>query len=311
MGISDKQSGRCMLKVGRGFFLEFFMSPISLDQEQQIRQVLRDCGQQAERMADKDFDVFEKGPEDYVTNIDASLDHQLGHAFSILFPEDGVISEENVQSRSRFQAAYPRLWCIDPLDGTEDFIHRKRDYAVMVGLLQDYEPIAGWIYAPAYDRVYYGGQSWGVFQAIADQPGQPVALAAPDSFVNRCPIVIGTRDYARYGAAIAQQIPDAHFYSLGSFGLKVMEVVLGRAALYLYFNGRVKLWDTTGPLALARAAGLICCDLQGQQIDFSPSALYTETLTHKQPIVIGWPHYMTTFLPKLQQAVQQVQQEVV
>jgi 3'(2'), 5'-bisphosphate nucleotidase len=281
------------------------MMPIPPNLEQQIRQVLRDCGLQAEQMAKKGFEVSQKGPEDYVTSIDAALDRQLLTAFSLLFPEDGVITEENAESRRQFQADYARLWCIDPLDGTEEFIQKQREYAVMVGLLQDYQPIAGWIYSPTEAVLYYGGPTWGLFQTLADQP--PTALLpvpAPVPSPTCCPIIIGHRDQTRYGAAIARQIPAAQFYCLGSFGLKVMEVVLGRAGLYLYFNGRVKLWDTTGPLALAQTAGLVCCDLEGNSIGFSPATVDSGTLVHHQPIIVGWHHYVEQFLPRIRQAVE-------
>ncbi|WP_421658611.1 3'(2'),5'-bisphosphate nucleotidase CysQ family protein [Leptothermofonsia sp. ETS-13] len=281
------------------------MPPISPEQEQQIRQVLQYCGQQAEQMATTQFEVFQKGPNDYVTSIDAALDEKLSAVFTELFPRDGVITEENAESRKKFDGGYSRLWCIDPLDGTEDFIHGKRDYAVMVGLLQNYQPIAGWVGAPAYELIYHGGPDWGLFQSVAGHPPEPLIRAKPaPPSQGFCPVVIGNRDRRNFGAAIAQQIPTAQFYSLGSFGLKVMEVVLGRAGLYLYFNGRVKVWDTTGPLAIAKAAGLICCDLQGYPLRSTPDAINSETLAHKQSIVIGWPHYVEPLLPKLQAAVE-------
>ncbi|MEB3337812.1 MAG: inositol monophosphatase family protein, partial [Leptolyngbyaceae bacterium] len=109
-----------------------------------------------------------------------------------------------------------------------------------------------------------------------------------------------------YGAAIAQVIPGVTFRSLGSFGLKVIEVMCGRAGLYLYFNGRVKLWDTTGPLALAHAAGLVCCDLAGEPIRFTPDALDLDTLAHKQSIVIGWPSYVEALRPKVAEVLASV-----
>ncbi|XHX78097.1 MAG: 3'(2'),5'-bisphosphate nucleotidase CysQ [Stenomitos frigidus ULC029] len=287
------------------------MNPISPDLDRSIRQLLRSCGQYAKQMADSQFEVFEKGPDDYVTSIDAALDQKLAAAFTTMFPEDGVITEEDAQSRQRFHASYSRLWCIDPIDGTEDFIHRKRDYAVMVGLLQNQQPIAGWLYAPAYDQLYYGGPDWGLFQAAADaQPETLIATEPAPPTTGFCPVLIGHRDQAQFGSAIAQLIPEAQFYSLGSFGLKVVDVVLGRAGLYLYFNGRVKLWDTVGPLALAKAAGLVCCDLEGRSLGFSPDDVNGETLAHNQPILVGWSDYIERLRPKLKAAVEAVAQNL-
>jgi 3'(2'), 5'-bisphosphate nucleotidase len=75
-----------------------------------------------------------------------------------------------------------------------------------------------------------------------------------------------------------------------------MEVVEGRASAYIYLNRRVKLWDTVGPLAIARAAGLVCCDLQGLEIGFGYDDINPENLTHNQLIVIGWQSFIDEYL---------------
>ena len=276
----------------------------SPDRDQKIRSILRECGQQAQQLAAKPFEVSEKGPNDYVTSIDQYLDEQLSAAFYALFPEDGIITEENAASKAAYRANYQHLWCIDPLDGTEEFIRGKLHYAVMLGLLRDSEPVAGWIYAPAFDRMYFGGKDWGLFQTAGFETPQPLRPIEPPALTaENCKIVLGDKDQKNYGRAIAEIIPGAEFYSLGSFGLKVLEVILGRAGLYLYLNGRVKVWDTAGPLALAKAAGLVCCDLQGQPLRWTPDAIVPDTLAHSQPIAIGWPDYIEPLLEKVQRAV--------
>lgn len=283
------------------------MLPISPTLDQQIRQAMRGCGQQALEMAKSGFEVTQKGPEDYVTSIDKALDVQLAAAFSGLFPGDRIITEENAQSRTQFDLGQRRMWCIDPIDGTEDFINGRIHYAVMAGALQGNQAQAGWIYAPVADQMYCGGANWGVFQAAGDRELLPIALHAPAPPRNGfCPVLIGYRDRKHYGEAISQQLPAVQFYSVGSFGLKVMEVVQGRAGLYMYFNGRVKLWDTVGPLAIAQAAGLTCCDLQGNPIRFDAAAIDLATLAHKQTILIGWDSYLDALLPKLQIAIASV-----
>jgi 3'(2'), 5'-bisphosphate nucleotidase len=280
------------------------MNPISLELDRQIRQTIRHCGLQIAQMAGKEFEIFEKGPEDYVTTIDKALDAQLSAAFAHLFPNDGVITEEDFQSRQKLYQVYSRLWCIDPIDGTEDFIQGRSHYSVMVGLLENYQPIAGWIYAPPSDQLYYGGVNWGLFQTTGNEAPVPLAIAPPSFSTDPCRLMIGHRDQTRYGEAIVRQIPNAEFHCIGSFGLKVVEVITGRAGLYLYLNGRVKLWDTTGPLALAKAAGLTCCTLEGDPIQFSPDAIDPNTFAHCQSIVIGWSDYVEALRPKLELAVE-------
>lgn len=280
------------------------MQPFSPDLDAQIRQVIRACGQQAEALSKQAFQVSEKGPEDYVTSVDRALDSQLSIAFGEMFAQDGIVTEENIQSRQAFYENYDRLWLIDPLDGTEDFIHGRSGYAVMVGSLEKAQPTAGWIYAPAQDHLFYGGPGWGLFQTIADRPPQALQPIAPPPLTETsCPVILGDRDRANFGQIISQQIPEIQFYSLGSFGLKVIELILGRAGLYVYLNRRVKLWDTTAPLALAQVAGLVCCDLAGQPLSFQPDEIDPDTLAHKQPILIGWSNYMEALRPRIAAAI--------
>lgn len=285
------------------------MFPIAAQSNLAVREVIRRCGLKAEQMASHgNFEVMEKGHQDYVTSIDTALDAELFATFSSLFTTDGVITEENVRSRQQFHANYARLWCIDPLDGTEDFIYGKRNYAVMVGLLEHYQPRAGWIYAPGRDQLYFGGMNWGLFQTTGDREPVLLPVAPPRLPPSPLRMMIGHRDQTRYGAAIAQSFPDIQFQFMGSFGLKVLEVILGHADVYLYLNRRVKVWDTVGPLALARAAGLTCCSLEGEPIRFIPSALDLATLAHKQAILIGHPQVIADLRPQLVSAIHTISQ---
>ncbi|MDB9525151.1 inositol monophosphatase family protein [Oscillatoria sp. CS-180] len=278
------------------------MPPLSVDENTQILQTLLHSGHQARQAALETFDVFEKGHEDYVTTVDRALDRYLSQAFATQFPADGIITEENQSSAAQFLTAYRRLWVIDPIDGTEDFINRGQHYSVMVGLLENDQPQAGWVYAPAQDRLYWGGPEWGLFQRGSD--GKTVSLhPCPQKLGDRSILLLGDRDQRRFGNAISDRIPKLTFNSIGSFGLKVLEVIKGQAGLYVYLNGRVKLWDTTGPLALAAAAGLTCCDLDGFPIRFSINNVYPHTLIHRQPMLIGWPEYVKALRPQIRQAV--------
>jgi 3'(2'), 5'-bisphosphate nucleotidase len=280
------------------------MNHLSSEQLDKVAWIVHHYGRQVISMASQEFQVLQKGVDDYVTSVDHWLDEQLSREIEALFPQDGLITEENTPSRQAFQQTYQRLWLVDPLDGTDDFIHRKKHYAVMVGTLEEHQPQAGWIYAPAFDHLYYGRVGQGLFQMQGDRPALSlVPLEPPPPSPYFCPILIGPKDQRQYGQAIQQEVPQAQFRTIGSFGLKVMEVICGRAGLYLYCNRRVKLWDTTAPIALAQAAGLVCCDLAGNPLDFSSTGVDAETLVHHQTMVIGWPSYVETLRSHLWQAI--------
>lgn len=273
-----------------------------------IRQLMTTCGDYAYEQSRQGFQVFEKGTDDYVTTVDRTLDQRLLAGFQALFPNDGVITEENCATVQQFNQTYPRLWFIDPIDGTDDFIQGRPHYAVMVGQLVDGQPRAGWIYAPAHGDLYWGGPGQGLFYQHRDRPPEALVPVEPrmDDPLGWS-MVIGDKDRRRFGEAIANHIPNVNFMELGSFGLKVLAVIQGHAGLYVYLNGRVKLWDTTGPLALAQAAGLTCCDLEGQPLHFTAPHVDPTTVVHRQPILIGWPRYVDRFRSLIQKAVDEVQ----
>ena len=194
---------------------------------------------------------------------------------------------------------YRRLWCIDPIDGTSDLIAGKPGYALMIGLLEGGEPQAGWVYAPALDTLYFGDKETGKIYRSIGAMTEEILIAPPQPL--QMQIILSPKDDRAYGAQIRQVFPDAQFYSMGSFGLKIMEVILGKSALYFYLNRRVKVWDTVAPLALAQIAGLVCCDLQGNPIGYD--AVDPHTLAHLQVMIIGWQEVIDRYLSQLGQVL--------
>ncbi|MEI6427124.1 MAG: inositol monophosphatase family protein [Pseudanabaena sp. ELA607] len=289
------------------------MSSLSAATIAQIHHCIYEAGQVALQMSSQGFDVTSKGWDDYVTNVDKHLDQLLREQFQQWFPNDAVISEENPHSVKLWHSHQGRFWFIDPIDGTSDFIQGHKFYAVMVGALDYFnglpQAVMGWIYAPASGSFYGGGvdlaTSQSVYRLESDtaSPSQliPQAITPQAPTMDQPKIVLSHKDALVYGDSIRSVIDGVSFYNLGSFGLKVMEVVLGRANAYIYLNRRVKLWDTVGPLAIARAAGLRCCDLSGEEISFAKSAIDPESLGHEQVVIVGWPEFLAAYLPQLQE----------
>jgi 3'(2'), 5'-bisphosphate nucleotidase len=259
-----------------------------------IAKVIEAAGRKAEKMRQAGLQVDQKGPGDFVTQVDRTLDRELSAAFYDMFPQDVVISEENSESVGRFGQGEQRFWCIDPVDGTRDFIETGRNYSVMVGALQGGEAQAGWVYEAEADRMYFGGWGWGLYYKEGDRTRD----CYPQPPMQPGRVIVGDADRDNYGAQLQDVLPEIEIWNRpGSFGLKIIDVVLGRAEALLYFNRRVKLWDTVGPMALARQAGLRICDLTGAPLSFSD--LDPNTLGHRQAIILGWPHAVENYLLRL------------
>jgi 3'-Phosphoadenosine 5'-phosphosulfate (PAPS) 3'-phosphatase len=129
-----------------------------------VAHLVRLAGQRSLELRQQGFHVTQKGFDDYVTNVDQELDRWLSSEIRQLFPNHSVISEENPRSFLDWGQRQRGYWLIDPIDGTEDFIHNKGSYAVMAGLLENGLPQLGFIYAPVREMLYAGG-------TIADKLG--------------------------------------------------------------------------------------------------------------------------------------------
>jgi len=282
---------------------------MNAETQTQICQFIREAGQKAIALRASGFQVDEKGFDDYVTDVDRALDRLLSEQFQAWFPDDIVISEENSRSQEIWRKESQinkKFWFIDPIDGTDDFIHDREFYSVMVGVLEAFQPVLGWVYAPKSDRLYFGGNAINGLFTVTNGNVPEVLYPHEPIGENRDRIIVSKKDDLAYGDAIRAAVPNVEFYTLGSFGLKVMEVVEGRASAYIYLNRRVKLWDTVGPLAIARAAGLVCCDLQGREIGFDYDDINPENLTHKQLIVIGWQNFIDEYLEAIALNLRQI-----
>jgi 3'(2'), 5'-bisphosphate nucleotidase len=267
----------------------------------QIRTFIRQVGLEAKQLRQSQFEVIQKGHLDYVTTVDRIIDERCRNQFQAWFPHDGVITEENPDSMQIWQQyqRQGRMWLIDPIDGTDEFIAGGENYAVMVGLLENNQPTMGWIYAPELDLMFYGGAAiGGLFTQSGDN--YPIQLIPQTPTLrDRHRLLIGDKDQRKYGETIQNLVPNIEFYNMGGFGLKVMEVLMGKTELYFYLNRRVKLWDTVAPMAMTKFAGITTCDLDGGVIQFEPKVIDPSNLAHYQDMVVGWSQYVDLYLPKL------------
>lgn len=82
---------------------------------------------------------------------------------SILYP---IVSEENKAIPYAERKGYERLWIVDPLDGTKEFIKRNGEFTVNIALIENGRSILGVIYAPAMDLTYWAVDGIGSFKEV-------------------------------------------------------------------------------------------------------------------------------------------------
>src|SRR5215472_54633 len=100
-----------------------------------------------------------KAPGDPVTIADRRASEFIVDEIRRLFPSDGILSEEMADDPSRIYQS--RVWMIDPMDGTREFIAGRDDFAVMIGLVVNGTPQLGVVYQPSTDKMYYAAAGFG------------------------------------------------------------------------------------------------------------------------------------------------------
>ncbi len=157
------------------------------------------------------------------------------------------------------------LWCVDPIDGTTNFVNGIPYFAVSVALIRDGRPQFGVVYDPVADEAFSAARNQGAFLN-----GHSLPLS---NSVNRLRDAVASVDLKRLPASLAHTLattpPYASQRNFGACTLEWCYVAAGRFNTYLH--GGQKLWDfAAGSLILEEAGGL-CCTLEGLPFWDAPS----------------------------------------
>jgi 3'(2'), 5'-bisphosphate nucleotidase len=165
-------------------------------------------------------------------------------------PGDIVFSEEAVDDPRRLTA--DRVWIVDPLDGTREYGEVPRhDWAVHVALWEGGDLTAAAVALPGLDEVLLTEPA----PVLPAHDGGPLRVAVSRS-----------RPPAE-ASAVAEAL-GAELVPLGSAGYKTVAVARGEVDAYVHSGGQYQ-WDSAAPVAIARAAGLTTCRLDGSPLVYN------------------------------------------
>lgn len=112
-----------------------------------VAQVAREAGALAFARWRTDVESWSKADASPACEIDLAVDRMLRARLSAIAPDAGWLSEETADSADRLTRS--RVWVIDPIDGTRDYLRGRRGWAVSIALVEDGEPVLGVLDAPA------------------------------------------------------------------------------------------------------------------------------------------------------------------
>ncbi len=191
---------------------------------------------------------------DLVTNLDKQVQEQLTEKILSRYPDDVIYGEE---SDDRLPLKEGKVWVIDPIDGTANFVAQKADFAVLLAYFEEGVGQFGLIYDVMADKLYHGG---GQFPVYENDRLLPVAVDKP---LTQSLIGINTGLYAQNisGLAdLANQMLGTRSY--GSAGLSFSHVLSGRLLIHVSY---LFPWDYAAAAILGQSLGYSLIGLDGQE----------------------------------------------
>lgn len=209
-----------------------------------------------------------KTDESPLTLADEASHTIIEQGLQALTPGIPILSEEGADIPFGQRRDWESFWCVDPLDGTKEFIRRNGEFTVNIALVQDRQPVLGVIYVPVTGTLYYGGPGMGSFKRTSDGQTSPIRVAADEAEW----VAVGSRSHASpEEAQVLNQYPIARSITAGS-SLKFCLVAEGKAQLY-YRHGPTMEWDTAAGQALVTASGGVMTTPEGAPFVYNKPVL--------------------------------------
>lgn len=250
-----------------------------MEHEQQLLTAIRaalEAGQEILAVYGTEFTVETKADQSPLTEADRrSHNVIMRHIEPFDIP---ILSEEGKGTPYGERKAWDKLWIVDPLDGTKEFIKRNGEFTVNIALVEDAKPVMGVIFVPVTGVLYFADREIGCFR-VENPPAEGFAflekainlsekLPLADSVVLRSlspavlpakPLtIVGSRSHATpeleaFVAEKRQAHGQVDFIAAGS-SLKICLVAEGRADIYPRLGPTME-WDTAAGQAIAECAG--------------------------------------------------------
>ncbi len=235
-----------------------------------------DAGKAILEVYHTDFDIITKKDQSPLTLADQKS-HQIimKHLKAFNIP---ILSEEGREIPYGTRKQWEKLWIVDPLDGTKEFIKRNDEFTVNIALVENKRPALGVIYLPVKDVIYYGEEGLGAFRmqdaekrirALIREPSIEKAVEELSRISQALPLseenstesiytIVGSRSHAtkeleEFVNQKQRELGEVQFISAGS-SLKICLVAEGRADIYPRLGPTME-WDTAAGQAIAETAG--------------------------------------------------------
>jgi len=151
-----------------------------------------------------------------------------------------ILSEESPDNKEKRMDS-KKVWIIDPLDGTTDFINKTGEFTIMIALVEKNEPVMGVISHPFENKLYVAQKGHGAF-GYYDEDWIKLEVSKT-SIISQCRAV-GSRFHQSDQEKIFLKTLDISKFTSRGSSLKVLDISSAKAELYFTTTNKIKQWDT-------------------------------------------------------------------
>lgn len=198
------------------------------------------------------FEHWEKEPGSPVCELDLAVDELLRERLAAIDPEAGWLSEETADDAERLLV--PRIWVVDPIDGTRDYIRGRSGWCVSIALVEGGEPVLGVLDAPAREEVWRGAAGQGAWRGA-----ERLAASTRTRFAGARVPTDALPRVDRDLVAVAKP---------NSIALRIAMVAAGEADLLATIRWGNE-WDIAAAVLIAREAGATVTNALGGALRFN------------------------------------------
>ena len=214
--------------------------------------IARDAGAAIMEIYAGEFSVELKGDASPLTCADRAAHRVIVDGLKAATPGIPILSEEGAHIPFQERVGWSRFWLVDPLDGTKEFIKRNGEFTVNIALVDVDRVIAGVVYVPAQETLYFGCLETGCWKSADGGEMVPIKVRTADHDTGLT-VVMSRSHPSPELEKYLQEIKVAKALPIGS-SLKLCVVAEGKADLYPRLGPTME-WDTAAGHAIVEAAG--------------------------------------------------------
>lgn len=228
-----------------------------------VKEIAYDAGKIVMEYYEKeDLKIKKKSDNSIVTEADEKSNEFIVESLKKKFSDDEIVSEE-IESSSNSQG---RVWYIDPIDGTNSFAAKTGQFAIHIGLCENFEPVLGVVYNPYTKEMFFASKNQGAFKEVNGKIDELKVININRELIG---LMRTNKIVFEEEKSLLREYGILEYIQTGSEGLRFMKIVENRGDLRILKENVTHPWDICAPQIILEEAGGIALTIEGKKIKYT------------------------------------------